>query len=276
VEVNTHHNQDKVLKESMEIFKGGTLDFLGVEANGTIEDILSGEITETTTKKAYADTVFRVSGNKGLHLEWEASISEADMKRFACYHFDLHQKHSLNFETVIITNKPSSVEPIKTVSGSFAPKIICLKNRDAEVTIADIEGKLTKGERINLLELLYLPLYGNTNRTEGELFSYAIKTTPKAVYNKHSQGKLLSLMMLLISTFISKNDFKQALEENAMLLENNPAAEFFGERAAKKTKTEAAVKMLQEGLDIAIIARVLEMPIEWVRELQYSQEAAMV
>jgi len=276
LEVNTHQNQDKVLKEGMEIFKGNTLKFLGVEVSGTIEDVLSSEITETTTKKAYADIVFRVSGNKGLHLEWEADISNDDMKRFFSYHADLHRNHDLNFETVIITSKPSSVQPIKTFSGSFNPKIISLKERDAEATIADIEGKLLRGEKINLLELLYLPLYGSTDKTEGELLSYAIKTTPKAVYNKHDQRKLFSLLMLLMVTFISKEEFNQALEENAMLLENHPAAEFFGERAIKKTKIETALKMLARGFTTQDIVDVLDVSAEWVEEIQLSQDTVAV
>lgn len=273
MEVNTHHNQDKVLKESMEIFKGGTLDFLGVEANGTIKDVLSNEITETTTKKAYADTVFSVSGDKGLHLEWEVDISAADMMRFASYHFDLHQKHGgLNFETVIITNKPSTAQPVKTFSGSFSPKIISLKERDAEATIAEIEGKLSRGEKINLLELLYLPLYGNTDKTEGELLDYAVKITPKATYNKHTQEKLTSLMFLLMSTFISKVEIKKVWRDNIMSLENNGFVNVIEEWS----KAKSALKMLSDGISIELISKYLEMPIEWVEEIQHSQKVVAV
>jgi len=269
MEIDKHHNKDKVLKESMEVFKGGTLDFLGVEANGTIEDVLSGEITETTTKKAYADTVFRVSGNKGLHLEWEVDISEDDMKRFASYHFDLHRKHYLNFETVIITSKPSTAQPIKTFSGSFSPKIISLKERDAEATIADIEGKLSRGEKINLLELLYLPLYGNTHKTERELLDYAVKMTPKAAYNKHTQEKLTSLMFLLMSTFISRAEIKKVWRDNIMSLENN----VFVDVIEEWSKEKMALKMLSRNMSMTEIAEILEMPLEWVEEIKNSQNS---
>ena len=115
--VNAHQNQDKVFKESMELFKGASLDFLGLNNQGIIEDILSGEITETTTKKAHADKVFRVSGNKGLNAEWEADVSSDDMMRFASYNIDLSRKHKMPFETVVITNKKPSV--------SYLPKPIC-------------------------------------------------------------------------------------------------------------------------------------------------------
>jgi len=59
--VDTLHNQDKVLKESFSLFKGGSLDFLDKELSGQVTDVLSVEITETTTKKAYGDNAFKMS-----------------------------------------------------------------------------------------------------------------------------------------------------------------------------------------------------------------------
>jgi len=51
--VDTHHNQDKVLKESFTLFKGRSLAFLDNNLTGEVTEVLSTEITETKTKKAY-------------------------------------------------------------------------------------------------------------------------------------------------------------------------------------------------------------------------------
>lgn len=67
--VNTHHNQDKVLKESFNLFKGGSLDFLDTGLLGEVTEILNTEITETTTKKAYVDNALKMSTNKGVHQD---------------------------------------------------------------------------------------------------------------------------------------------------------------------------------------------------------------
>jgi len=77
--VNTHQNQDKVMKESLSLFTGGSLEFLDKELTGKVTDILSTEITETTTKKAYGDNALKLSTNEGIHSEWETHISEEDM-----------------------------------------------------------------------------------------------------------------------------------------------------------------------------------------------------
>ena len=74
--VDTHHNQDKVLKESFSLFKGGSLEFLDSELSGEVTEILNTEITETTTKKAYADNALKLSTNKGIHHEWEAQRNQ--------------------------------------------------------------------------------------------------------------------------------------------------------------------------------------------------------
>ena len=55
--VDKLHNQDKVLKESLDLYNGGSLEFLDAELSSTVTDILSTEITETTTKKSFADKV---------------------------------------------------------------------------------------------------------------------------------------------------------------------------------------------------------------------------
>ena len=67
--VDTHHNKDKVLKESLELFKGNTLDFLHEDFSNEVTDILSTELTETVTKKAYADSAFKLANGTGLHIE---------------------------------------------------------------------------------------------------------------------------------------------------------------------------------------------------------------
>ena len=78
--VDTLRNQDKVLKECIEIYKGRTLEFLDVELDGSVTEILSTEITETTTKKAYGDSALKLSTNKGASVEWETDVSKDDLR----------------------------------------------------------------------------------------------------------------------------------------------------------------------------------------------------
>jgi hypothetical protein len=122
--VDTLHNQDKVLKESFTLFKGGTLDFLDKELTGEVTEILSTEITETTTKKAYGDNALKLSTNKGIHSEWEVNISEDDIMRFCGANIELSRMHKIPFTTVIITVKKPSITQYENPSLSFKPKVI--------------------------------------------------------------------------------------------------------------------------------------------------------
>ena len=213
-------NQDKVLKESFSLFKGGTLDFLDEDLSGEVTDILSPEVTETATKKAYGDNVFKLSNNKGIHLEWEARISEDDIMRFASYNIDFSRMHKLPFTTVIVTTQKPSVTDYINPSMTFTPKIINLKNRDADKVLTEIEKKIQTGEHnnINALEIIYLPLYGSpSGKNTADLLDTVIKLAPKvAKDDKHKQNKIQDLLILLTGSFVSVEELNKILEENML------------------------------------------------------------
>jgi len=190
-------NQDKVLKESLDLYTGGSLNFLDSELTGKVTGILSTEITETTTKKAFADKALQVTTEEGeregIHKEGEAHISLDDMKRFASYNADLSRIHGIDFTTVIITIKEPVIKFYKNKSLYFTPKIIALDKRDADNVLAEINEKLITGRKheINLLEIVYLPLYkSKSGKTTSDLLDAVIKLTPKVANDKHTQQKL--------------------------------------------------------------------------------------
>ena len=284
--IDSYHRQDKVFKESMELFKGGSLDFLGIETQGTIEAILATEITETTTKKAYADSAFRITNNNGLHSEMEDKVDKDDILRFALYNLYLSQKHDIPFETVIITAKKPAKTIYENKSISFKPTIICLADRDADKTIRQIEDKLSKGKAINLLELVYLPLYkSKEGKSRSDLLDYAIKLTPSVTENQHIKEKLGSLLILLMSRFIDEKNLIKVLEANRMNLRNSPAVRILGEMGREEGRVEGrvegrdekaietALKMRNKGYLLEDIADILEKPIIWVEELFQGKES---
>jgi len=282
--VDSHHNQDKVLKESLSLFQGGSLDFLDEELSGEVTEVLSTEITETTTKKSYGDNALKLSTNKGVHSEWEAEISEADMERFASYHIDLTRIHGITFTTVIITTKKPSVSCFTSPSMTFTPKIINLKDRDADAVLKEIDRKLNAGEHssINELEIIYLPLYGSiSGKTTSELLDTAIKLTPQvAKDDRHKQNKLQALLILLTSTFISDEEQNKVLEDNMRILEDNRAVRVLEDIGVRKGIEQGIVQgivqgieqmvinMLQDGDDYSKISRVTGLSTNRIMELE--------
>jgi len=273
--VDTLHNQDKVLKESFTLFKGGSLEFLDEELSGEVTDVLSTEITETSTKKAYGDNALKLSTNKGIHSEWEAQVSEDDIMRFGSANIDLSRMHKIPFTTVVITAKKPSATQYENPSISFKPKFIYLKDRDADEVLAEIGRKIKAGEHenINELELIYLPLYGSlSGKSTPDLLDTAIKLTPQVIKgDKSKQQKLYDLLVLLTGSFVSDEELNTILEANMRILEDSPAVRVLEDRGVRKGIQQGieqtARNMLQDGDDYSKIARITGLSSERIEEL---------
>jgi hypothetical protein len=270
---------DKVLKESLDLYNGGSLGFLDAELSGKVTDILSTEFTETTTKKSFADKAFKVLDNgvhEGVHKEWEADISLDDIKRFASSNVDLSRIHNIDFTTVIITAKKPSVTSYKNKSLNFTPKIIDLSARNADKVLAEIDRKIKDGklDEINPLEVIYLPLYGSeSGKTTPELLDTAIKLTPKVVDDKRKQQKLQDLLILLTSSFISDEELNRIVEDNMRILEDSPAVRVLESRGRNQREIEIAINMLRDGDDAPKVSRITGLEMTRVTELQTELQA---
>ena len=270
------HFPTPLFKESMELFIGVSLDFLEIETTEPITEILDSEMTETTTKKSYADKVFKTDNNKGIHLEWEASISIDDMARFASYNSDLFRKHGIVFETAIVTLKKTNVTCFKSPSMIFKPKIIVLSERDADKVISKIESCIANGEPVNFIELVYLPLYGSKDKSMAELTKLAFGFIPKATPNGGLAKKLTALLNLLMGRYVDDENIRKIMEDAEMNAENNAFIRVVTEdvtavvtaEVTAEVKTETALEMLKDGLSVEVIAKYIKMPVSWVEELQ--------
>ena len=279
--VDTLHNQDKVFKESFSLFKGGSLEFLDAELKGEVTEILSTEITETTTKKSFGDNALKLSTDEGIHSEWEVHLNKDDMKRFGSTNLDLSRMHKIDFTSVIITVKKPSVTEYKNSSISFTPKIICLKDRDADIVLAEIDKRLKAGEHesINILEIIYLPLYGSkSGKSTPELLDTAIKLTPKVIKNdKSKQQKLYDLLILLTGSFLSDEELNRIMEANMRILEDSPAVRVLEDRGVIRGRNqrdiEIARNMLRAGEDYAKISLFTELTVDRIEEIDRELQA---
>ena len=140
-------------------------------------------------------------------------VHDDDIKRHGSYHIDLSRIHKIPFTTVIITTKKPRCTGFKSPSMEFKPKIINLKDRDADKVLAEIERKIDAGKHdsINALEVIYLPLYGSiSKKTTKDLLDIAIKLTPKVVKNdKQKQNKMHDLLILLTGSFVSDEELSR-------------------------------------------------------------------
>ena len=286
--VNILHNQDHVFKESFSVFKGGSLDFLDEDLSGEVTDILSTEFTETSTKKSYSDNALKLLGNTGVHTEWEAGISEDDLMRFGEYNLQLSRMHKIPFTTVILTAKKPGVTQYENPSISFKPKVIYLKDRDADSVLSEIEDKIKTGKEleVNELELIYLPLYGSlSGKATPELLETAIKLTSRVVREDNvKRRKLYDLLILLTGSFVSDEELSRILEANMRILEDSTAVRVLEDRGIRKGIQQGieqgvlqgvqqgfeqtAKNMLKDGDDESKISRITGLAIKRIEELR--------
>ena len=281
--INTHHSKDKVFKESLDIFKDSTLSFLDPALDQPIVEILSVEITETTTKKAYADTAFKLADGTGMTLDWEDQVTMPDLTRFGSYNIDLTRKHGIDFETVIVTAKPPKAWAYHNKSLRFTPRILVLSERDADEALARLTQ--SKASDINWLELIYLPMYtSKQGKTPAQLTSTALKLAASITHNRQLKDKVQSLLILLTSKLITEIDLEQILEDHMFYIEDdNPVVLFFEKRGhtrgleqgieqgLEQGREEIALNMLGKGLSAQEVAEMIGLPVTWVEQL--GQEA---
>ncbi|MCL1996012.1 MAG: hypothetical protein FWG63_07400 [Defluviitaleaceae bacterium] len=242
MEINKHHNQDKVFKEALDLFLNKSLDFFGIEQ--ILTEILSTETTETTTKKSFADNAFKTATNEGVHFESEADISEADLIRFCSSNIDLTRKHKLPFTTIILTPKRPKHTYYNKGSIKFMPKIIVLSELNADAVLENFHN----GKPINELEMIYLPLYSSKTKTKAELLDAAIKIASVSKY----KDKIFALQTLLMSTFMDRETLLEILEDNMFKLENNPAIEFFIQKGMERGREEGIQQGMERGMQQGI------------------------
>jgi hypothetical protein len=182
----------------------------------------------------------------------------------------------MDFTTVIITAKKPRVTSYKNKSLTFTPKIIDLSERDADAVLVEINRKIQAGEqdKINPLELIYLPLYGSkSGKTTPVLLDTAIKLAPEVVKDKQKKNKLHDLLVLLTSTFISDEELNKILEDNMRILEDSPAVRVLESRGMNKKMLEIATNMLRDGDDAPKVSRITGLDLSRVAELQEEIQA---
>ena len=120
-------------------------------------------------------------------------LSKADLQRIGLYNLTMSIKHKIDFRSIIVTRKKPKTVSYKNDSLSFEPTVIALEERDYEKTVA----KIKSGETVNPLELIYLPLYGKTTKTDFERLNATVKLAVEKVSDKKVLQKINTLMVFL-------------------------------------------------------------------------------
>ena len=164
-------NYDAVFKDALTMFKDKSLDFFGLPKDVKILEPLKTETKEITVKSEFADLTFKTSNGKGLHFESEAALSKDDLFRFCLYHVDFIRTYGFDFMTVIFVKDAHRQTALDYDMLKFTPIIIDCCNYDGDKILQKLKEQVSKGEELNELELIYLPLFKSEKYNPGELLT---------------------------------------------------------------------------------------------------------
>jgi len=277
-------NYDAVFKDAVSMFKDKSLDFFGLPKDITIVEPLKTETKEIIVKSEFADLTFKLSDGKGLHFESEVELSKNDLFRFCHYHIDLISTYGFDFTTVILVKNSHRQEVLDYKMLKFNPIIINFGKYDADVILEKMKEQVAKGEALNELELIYLPLFKSEKYNPVELLTESIRLINAAKMEDIQKLKISALAIVLSNKLIDANILEELWRELKMMrikiLEYaveqgiqegiEEGIEKGRKEGEEKGTMKIALKMLKRGKALTEILEDTELSEEAVRELAAS------
>lgn len=261
-------NVDLAFKESLSIFKGKVLDFLGLTGIPPITEHLATESVKIEVTWEFADLAFGTQDGRGLHVEEEIDLSDDDQYRFAGYNLSLSRVHKREFITVIFVKNPTKLTGIKTEQLEFKPIIVQCSEIDADAILAKLRKAIADGKPINELEAIYLPLFHSKSLSPTELFVESAELVKAIQAEDKHKLKVLTLLATLCGKVVDPAQLTATIEEVRM--KGNKIFEYLEERAAERREEEILRNLIVEGLDSPAIIKATGVSEERLRVIRAS------
>ena len=91
--------------------------------------------------------------------------------------------------------------------------------RDGDAKLAEIKESIAKGEPVNELELIYLPLYKSKYKSIVEMVTEVITLAREATDDISIYQKIVVLTALVTNKFIKEEEYKALWEEIRMIID---------------------------------------------------------
>ncbi|MCP4351244.1 MAG: hypothetical protein GY795_37750 [Desulfobacterales bacterium] len=242
------HNYDVVIKWMSAVFRGQTLDVLGIKT-GRIKDVFGFEPADISVRTGRIDIMFRNEAGDLYHLEEQRNLRKADLYRFAAYHFLAAHQWGTKITDIILTSGDVSIgdRVIKTESGCYSPIIIDLSERNGVKRLGEIREAVQTGEFENWLELVFLPLYGKeVGDLRSNITEQILRFESELYKTEKIPATLLAAALIMSNKLIGKERLKALWEEIKMLDIIEIARE----------------KGIEEGKDLGILENTREMVVD--------------
>lgn len=212
-------NYDLIVKWLADVLRGETLDVIGVKT-GRIQEVFGFEPADIAVIAGRVDVMARDDTGAIYHIEEQRHLSKADMYRFAAYHFMGAKQWGEKLTDIILASGEVYAEDkvISTKSGTYSPIVIDFSKRDGIKRLTEIREAVRSGEFKNLLELLFLPLYGKeTGSARSEIAEQVLRFESELYHSGKISARLLAATLILSNKLIDKDRLKTIWEEIKML-----------------------------------------------------------
>ena len=211
------HSTDISYKKAFSIFRNKILDFLGLDLP-KIKTVLTPEAAEIKVTKNIMDMVFMLEDGSILHIEPEIDLSQKDTLRFLRYDIELYAEHGAKINTIVISDKKVKTENTKIEGGCFdyCLKYIDMSQLNADEKIEEVKEKIQRGEKINELELIFLPMM-KSEKEKGLLVEELIEIEKKLDIEWEKKEQMVITTLVLSNKLISEEYYHKILEEIRMI-----------------------------------------------------------
>ena len=205
------HGLDISFKKAFLIFRNKVLDFLGLNIP-RISGVLSTEFPEIKVTKSTMDMVFRLEDGSILHLEPESELSLKDTLRFLRYDIELYTEHRAKIKTIVLCDKKVNEENLKIDGGSLEYQLeyLDMSKEDGDAKLEEIKHKIKRCEKINELELIFIPLM-KSKREKGLVVKEVIEIEKQVDVDWEIKEQMVLTTLVLSNKLISKEYFDEVL-----------------------------------------------------------------
>jgi hypothetical protein len=252
---------DAIIKYIAQEFRGKTLEIFGVPS-GKIVDVFTFEPVEIRMQLGRLDLIFRDDTGACYHCEEQRHMTYDNLLRNGVYHFQAVRQFGTHMTDILLISGKSYDGPreLKTQSGIYKPTFIDLTSKDGLERLTEIKESIRKGDFSNLIELVFVPLYGkdgqvNRNDLAREVIDYEIDL----LKNDLIYEKLVVATLVLCNKILDKNALEHYYEEVKNMLK-------ILEIARNDGMEQGLEKGLEKGMQRGILQTAKEMLVAALEE----------
>ena len=213
-----YHNYDLVINWLSQAFKGQTLEVLGIDT-APIKRVCSFKPVEIAVNTGVIDVIFEDENDKAYHLEEQRNMEESDLYRFASQHFSVAKEWKDDVIDIILISGQAynGKRKIQTHSGLYHPTFVDLTQRNGKERFEQIRKGVEFGDTSSLLELAFLPMYGNDNVDRKEFVEEIIRFETELLKKDPTKDLLITATLIMSNKILDNETFDKLWEEIKMI-----------------------------------------------------------